>query len=463
MSLFKNNSDLLDDAVHQVADDPIDPRQVEEAAARVWARLSQEGASTLQTAQTAAPAAIVQAAVPGSLHGCEDFQSLIPAYVRGELSTARALLVEDHTRSCVPCRRALREAREGKPERRAVRATAQPRNRAVWMALAAVLAIAIGFGLVTVVQEMLAGGARMARIESVEGTLYRVAGDSSRAIAAGATIDEGEEVRTAKGSTALVRMADGSLIEMSERAGFSLDASHKGNTIQLERGRIIVRAAKQRNRHLYVATRDAEVSVVGTIFAVNSGTKGSRVSVVEGEVHVQQGKKDSVLHPGDQMTTHASVERVPVKNEVAWSRNAQEYDQLLAELTALGRDIDARVERPGLRYSTRLLDLAPAGTTVWIALPNLSKSLAQTQQILDERINESPSLAQWWTETLRSTQNEQKFREMIARLGALGQNLGPEVAVAMNAAGGDNDGDKCSPVLLAEVTNEASFRARSRS
>ena len=269
------------------------------------------------------------------------------------------------------------------------------------MALAAVLAIALGFGLITMVQEMLAGGAKMARIEAVEGTLYRVAGDSSRPIAAGETIDEGEEVRTAKGSTAMVRMADGSLIEMSERAGFSLDASRKGNTIQLERGRIIVQAAKQRNRHLYVATRDAEVSVVGTIFAVNSGTKGSRVSVVEGEVHVQQGQKDSVLHPGDQVTTHASVERVPVKDEVAWSRNAKQYDQLLAELTALGQDIDARVERPGLRYSTRLLDLAPVGTTVWIALPNLSKSLPQTQQILDQRITESPSLAQWWTETLR--------------------------------------------------------------
>jgi hypothetical protein len=85
MSLFKNNSDLLDDAVHQVADDPIDPRQVEEAAARVWARLSQEGASAVQ----AADAPVAAAPATGSLHGCEDFQSLIPAYVRGELSPAR--------------------------------------------------------------------------------------------------------------------------------------------------------------------------------------------------------------------------------------------------------------------------------------------------------------------------------------------------------------------------------------
>src|SRR6476661_1797992 len=142
MSLFKNNSDRLDEAVHQVADDPIDPRQVEEAAARVWARLSQEGASSMQAA---APAAEAAPPLHGSLHGCEDFQSLIPAYVRGELSPARALLVEDHTRSCVPCRRALRETREGYQKKAVSTRTAQPRNKAVWMSLAAVLAIALGF------------------------------------------------------------------------------------------------------------------------------------------------------------------------------------------------------------------------------------------------------------------------------------------------------------------------------
>ena len=383
MSLFKNNHDLLDEAASQMAGEPIDPRQIEEAAARVWARLSQEAAGGVPIVAPVVPTTL--ASGPGlshappaaaSLHGCDDFQALIPAYLRGELSPARALLVEDHTRNCIPCRRALRDAREARPAK-PVRAAAQPRgrqNRAVWMSLAAVLAVAIGFGLFTLIQEMMVGGTKMARIESVEGTLYRVAGDSSRPIRAGETIDAGEEVRTAKGSTAMVRMADGSLIEINERAGFSLDAARKGNTIQLERGRIIVKAAKQHDHHLYVATRDAEISVVGTIFAVNSGTKGSRVSVVQGEVRVQQGARLAVLHPGDQMTTHPSVERVSVKSEVAWSRNAKDYDQLLAELTALGKDIDAQVARPGLRYSTQLLDLAPAGTTVWIALPNLTRA-----------------------------------------------------------------------------------------
>jgi len=453
MSLFQKNDDLLDEAVSQVAGEPIDPQQVEAAANRVWSRLSQEGAAM----SGSAPAAQAAPAV-GSLHGCDDFRSLIPAYVRGELAPARALLVEDHTRSCVPCRRSLREAREGRvAEKRP--AAANRNNRAVWMSLAAALAIALGFGLVFLVQEMLAGGSQMASIQSVEGTIYRVAGDSSRPLAIGENLDEHEAIRTAKGSTAMVRMADGSLIEMGERAQLAFDAGRKGNTIELERGKIIVQAAKQRNRHLYVATRDALVSVTGTIFSVNSGTKGARVSVVEGEVHVEQAKKERVLHPGDQVTTHASVEAVSVKDEIAWSRNAKQYDQLLAELTALGQEIDSRVERPGLRYSTRLLDLAPEGTTVWIALPNLSRSLDETQKILDQKIAESPSLAQWWGQMLRSNGNEQKFHDMIEKIGALGKYLGDEVAVAMEAGDDDGDDDKYAPVLLAQVTNEASFRA----
>jgi hypothetical protein len=450
MSLFKKNEDLLDDAVAQVANEPIDSRQVEEAAARVWARLAQEGAAAAPLA-SAEPAT---APAAGSLHGCEDFRSLIPAYLRGELPPARALLVEDHTRNCVPCRRALREAKEGRPQARPAATAARPRNQVAWMAVAAALVLALGAGMIVLFQEMLAGGSQMARIESIDGTLYRVAGDSSKAAGAGEWLDEDDVIRTAKGSTAMVRMEDGSLIEMSERAGLSLEASRKGNVIELERGKVIVKAAKQRQRHLFVETRDALVSVTGTIFSVNNGTKGTRVSVIEGEVRVKQARKDSILHPGNQVATHPSVQPVPVKQEIAWSRNAAEYQQLLAELTALGQEIDSRVERPGLRYSTRLLDLAPAGTMIYIALPNLASSLTETHQILDQKIAESPTLAKWWKDTLGSTGNESKFREMIQKIGDLGRDLGSEMVVAV---GGEGEADE--PVFLAEVTNAAGFRA----
>jgi hypothetical protein len=459
MSLFEKKNDALDPAVDAIRAEVPDPAVVEEAAARVWARLSAEP----QMAAAVEPQMVAVAATApeahASLRACDDFQSLIPAYLRGELPAARALLVEDHTRSCVPCRRALREAREGKAAQARPAANTNTANvarmRPVWMGLAALLIVGLGIGLFTLGQEIFAGGSQMAKVESLQGDLYRINGDFSEPIRVGEVLSEDEEIRTAKGSTALVRMTDGSLIEMSERAGLYLDAGRKGNTIHLDRGRVIVEAAKQRERHLYVATSDALVSVTGTIFSVNTGTKGSRVSVVEGEVHVRQGQKNDILHPGNQVTTHASVEAVPVRQEVAWSRNAAQYENLLAELTAAGQDIDARVARPGLRYDSRLLDLAPEGTRAWIGLPNLGTNLAETQRLLDEKVAESPALRQWWGQTIGSGENDRKFHEMIDRLGALGQHLGDEVGVAV-AAGGEDEG---FPVLLAEVTNENGFRA----
>jgi ferric-dicitrate binding protein FerR (iron transport regulator) len=462
MSLFEKKNDALDRAVADIQGEPIDPMIVEQAAARVWERLTLEAAGAAEP-QMAAPQAVplmTAETAPASLRECADFQALIPAYLRGELSPARALLLEDHTRGCVPCRRALREARDGKaaaPARPAA-AVSNPRLRPVWRSLAAMLILALGAALFMLGQEFFAGGSQMARIESIEGALYRVDGDRSEMIGAGENLAEGEAIRTAKGSTALVRMTDGSLIEMSERAGLSLDAGRKGNTIQLDRGRIIVQAAKQRQRHLYVATEDSLVSVTGTIFAVNTGTKGSRVSVVEGEVRVRQARKEDVLHPGDQVTTHASVSAVPVRQEFSWSRDAAKYEELLAELTEAGKDIDARVPRPGLRNGSRLLALAPEGTRAWVGLPNLGTNLAETQRLLDEKIADSPALREWWSQTIGSEKNDAEFHEMIGRLGALGQHLGDEVAVAV--VGSDTGaGDDANPALLAEVTNEAAFRA----
>lgn len=459
--LFKKEEDLLDRAVADVTGEPIDPVMVEQATARVWERLSREAAGGAPVAASKEESAgAASAALPaGSLHGCEDFQALIPAYLRGELSPARALLVEDHTRSCVPCRRALREAREGRSGVAVPAAKSTRPARAIWMSLAAMLIVGLGVGLFYLIAEMFDGGDQMARIEAVQGALYKIDGDESLPVQTGEILAEGEVVRTAKGSTALVRMTDGSLIEVSERSGFSMEAAFQGNTIHLDRGRVIVQAAKQRQRHLYVATRDALVSVTGTIFSVNSGTKGSRVSVIEGEVHVEQAKRESVLHPGDQVTTHASVSLVPVRQEIAWSRNAAQYEELLAELTAAGRDIDAQVARPGLRYSTRLLDLAPAGTKVWVALPNLGQNLEETQRVLDQKIAESPVLRQWWRETIGSSQNDEKFHEMIERLGALGRHLGGEVAIALAKVGGGPEAQDGELIVMAEVTNEAAFRA----
>ncbi len=364
----------------------------------------------------------------------------------------------------------MRNSRTPRPPRTSAWARRFP-GGSPWLSAAAVLLVGVGLGLALFRTLGLgsSGGSRMARVETVDGRLYRIAGASSVPVAAGDAVREGEQVRTAKDSRAVLRMSDGSQIEMAERAGLSLAAGRRGNTIELERGRIIVQAARQRPRHLYVATDDCLVSVTGTIFAVNHGTKGSRVSVVEGEVHVETRAAAAaaavlVLHPGDQATTRPNVAAVPVRQEVAWSRDASRYDALLSELGAAGRAIDDQVARPALRTSSRLLDLVPAGSLVYLALPNLSANLVQTQRLLEQHLAESPVLQQWWSATLGSPANEQLFHDLVRQVGDVGQDLGDEVVIAAGSAAGAAGSGAGSgpPVVLAEAIREAPLRATLR-
>lgn len=448
----------LDRTAAEIRDEAVDPAVVASAAARVWDRLSREGAQLEAAPETAdAPASV---AGPHALRGCDDFQAEIPAYLRGELPAGRALLVEDHTRTCLACRRAVKAAQNpvttARPAASRSNVSAAPRSALGrrWTALAAALVLLVGAGLLLNLFDLLPGAAAAtARIESVDGTLFILTGSgnsSLRPVAAGERLDEGDEVRTAKGSGAVVRLADGSLVELGERAALSYDARRAGTTLHLGQGKILIQAAKQRDGNLFVATEDCLVAVTGTIFAVNHGTKGSRVSVVEGEVQVTQEGKDRLLHPGQQVTTHASVETVPVADEISWSRDADRYRQLLAELTSFGQELDAAMPPPGLRTSTRLLDLAPQGTMIWIALPNLSQNLAETQRRLDQRVADNPLLQEWWGDTMGNGERSARFRSLIEKIGALGAHLGAEVAVAVTKDG---------PVALAEVADAGAFRA----
>src|SRR3981081_2295855 len=139
-----------------------------------------------------------------------------------------------------------------------------------------------------------------------------------RSLRAGVKIKRGDTIRTAKDAHAVVRLGDGSLIEMKDRSEFSINQTLRGTTLHLDRGSVIVEATKQKG-NFFVETGDSLVSVTGTTFAVNSGTKGSRVSVIEGEVHLDRSGEDRVFRAGEQATTSASIQTIPVKDEIAWS------------------------------------------------------------------------------------------------------------------------------------------------
>lgn len=452
---------LIDRGAEEIRCDLPDAAACEAAAERVWERL----APSLR-AEGAAGARPVD-----SIRGCDDIRMLLPAYVAGELAEARALLLQDHTRECLPCRRALMAAREGRPapepepagwsldeQEEAARPATVIRLRNPWM-LAAAAGLVAALGLAVLVATGIVGGSRaaFARVEAIDGGLYLVDAGGSRPLAAGDEIVRGQAVRTAKASGAVLALADGSRLELRERTEIAGFGGRRDTTVDLERGSVIVEAAVRSRGHLFVDTEDCRVAVTGTIFAVNHGTKGSRVSVIEGEVRVEQGRSEELLHPGGQLSTRAYLAAVPVADEIAWSRDVDRYLALLAELTAIHEEIRRTVATPAPRTATRLLDLAPSGTAVYAAVPNVAESLSQARQVFRDRLSGSPVLEQLLDES-GSLAHQEELDRLIERVREYGSFLGEEVALAVGGDLGSSHGGEPAAVAYAELHQPEAFR-----
>jgi uncharacterized protein (TIGR03435 family) len=126
-------------------------------------------------------------------------------------------------------------------------------------------------------------------------------------------------------------LPDDSHVEMRVQTELSLERAADGLRILLKKGSILVSAAKQRTGHLYVQTKDVSVSVVGTVFLVRAEEQGSRVAVIEGEVHVQEGTTTERLLPGEQVATSSRMAAHPVVEDISWSRHAERLFAMLQQ------------------------------------------------------------------------------------------------------------------------------------
>ncbi|HEV8130813.1 MAG TPA: FecR domain-containing protein [Acidobacteriota bacterium] len=461
--MTSKDRNILNETIQEIRDEQLDAARVQEAAARVWNHVRQELTDRPEEVPAGDKYVTAESGprIVEKISNCSDFQSLIPAYLSGALNPSRALLLEDHTRECISCRRALRAARQGVAspvvDASARNAAAGDFQRIIWRwGIAAAILIGIVLTQLDKLQWLLPLPAETRAIaQTVDGTLFRVAGWNAQAMTAGDKIGQREAVRTAMNSRAVIRLADGSRVEMRERSELSLEAARDGTTVRLGRGSVIVEAARQRDGHLYVATPDCLVSVTGTVFSVNKGAKGSRVSVIEGEVAVQQGKTRQVLRPGEQLATHSSLAAVPVEQEIAWSRNVDAHIALLRELKNVSRELAGKLSGPALRYDSRLLPLVPEDTVIYAAFPNISETLGHAFDIFRQRVSENPDLQQWWKQQARSGGNKPDLEEMIARIRRLGSFLGDEIVIAVPKSGDRYD----PPVLLAEVRRPAELVA----
>jgi hypothetical protein len=417
----------LDQAVNEIANEMLPEEVLEQSAGRVRRRLF---------------AHVPAVAASERIRGCADYQTLIPAYLDRTLSAGRALLLQDHTRECAACRQALSDARGGNVRTLTRPMTPPSHTIPKWWAIAALLVAAVGTGALIVNRMFFPGDGRMS-VASVRGILYSVGDGAMTPIFAGRQIPEGARIRTAKDSSAVVTLADGSRVELNERSEISVTRSGRGAAIRLGRGGVIVQAAKQRTGTLDVLTADCTVSVKGTIFAVERGIKGSRVSVVEGAVQVAQGSGKTMLKPGEQATTDASLARNGVGAAVGWSRESTRYLALLGELSVIKKGLE-QLPAQTPRHDSKLLALVPRDTVLYAAIPNLGPALNEADRLLKERLRQSPALKAWWDEH----DNGAKFDEMLSRLRGFSEYLGDEVVFSIS---GDWDGTTSQPLLIAEV------------
>lgn len=445
---------LLDRAVAALAEDLPAPALVEAAGARAWANLADAGALAA-----------------GRSTGT-DYRVLIPDYLAGRLSPAQALLVADHIRENPAFRAEVEAARTGVAARPltgvapAALADAAGRGgiprlgarRAFALAMAASVVLALGTFLFA--RDRIQPGRALAQVTAVEGGLVAVgdpAGDSgaARRLAAGDPIRPRQTLRALGDQGAVVTLADGSRIEMGPRAELSLASRWNGLAVNLERGDIVVRAAEQGRGRLSVATEDLDIAVQGTIFAVRSGTKGDRVSVLEGSVQVRGNQGRASLSPGMQYVSHERVARVPVAADIAWSRDRAEYLAILDALGTLGEEIDDSVARPEARTASALLDAVPADSAVYLALPNLGRTYADAYGRFKDGVQADPVLRDWWAKSNPDAETQARMDTIIAALGRLGDQVGDEIVVA---AGVEPDGAMEVPVILAELADPSAFR-----
>ncbi len=410
------SEDRLERALEAMKNETIDPELLAGARDRVWAKVGQPG-----------------------LTACVEFEPAIGEYLAGNLAPNRRLLMEDHLSRCPKCRMRLTELTG---ERKVI---AMPKTRAfwrprwqAWAAAAALLVAAVLYLGRDRIDTMLAAGGPRATVVSVDGAMYRL---PQGALRAGATLGQDEVVRTGPGARAMLRLADGSLVDVNERSEMFIRAAWSGPTIHLRSGDIIVQAATQHRGRLRVETRDTLAAVKGTVFAVSSGLAGTVVSVVEGAVAVSQPGVDVLLHPGDQAASKPALAG-SVQEAVAWSPDAEKYISLLASFANLEKQI-AKLPSPPLRTQSHLLHYLPANAVIYGALPNLGGTIRQAMGLAEQQSAENPTFREWWNSTAGV-----ELKQIVDRIQTVTPLLGDEIVFISTGA---LEADNSIPLVVAEV------------
>jgi hypothetical protein len=405
------SEDRLEKALEAMRSESVNPDELAGARARVWAKLEIHGAAA-----------------------CVEFQPGFREYLGGQLAGNRRLLMEDHLSRCSQCRAQLSALKGGQ------KVIAMPQRRiswwprwGTWAAAAALVLAALYLGRDRI-DTLLAPAGPRATVASLSGGLYRL---PEGVLQTGGTVSEGEVIRTGPGARTVLRLADNSLVDINERTELFVRSAWSGQSVHLQRGDIIVQAAKQRRGYLRVLTRDSVASVKGTVFAVSAGLGGTVVSVVEGAVTVTQPGGDIVLRPGEQAASNPALAN-SVQEAVSWSPDADTHIALLESIAKVERQL-AALPTSMLRTQSRLLSQMPANFDVYGAFPNLGATISQAMSLFEQQSADNPVFRDWW-----NSSTGQELKQLVDRIQAVTPLLGDEIVFGFSSAAK-------VPMLLAEV------------
>ncbi len=374
---------------------------------------------------------------------CAEFRPELAGYLAGTLEETRRLLVEDHVSRCAACRNVYLEMKGDRPK--VVAMPAPPARRmpsyAKWAIAASVAALSVWAAREPLDRLMAPSGPR-AVVAMGSGELVRMDGHVLRV---GDAVGEGDIVRSGRGTRARLQLADGSQMEMNERSELYVTAAWSGQTVHLERGDVLIQAAKQRRGYLRVATHDSVTSVKGTVFGVSTGMQGSLVTVIEGAVQVEQNGGGRLLKPGEHTATSAALQSVTPVEAVAWSADAQKYVQLLAELALIEQKV-AALPSPALRTNPQLLAYLPSNALMYGSVPNLGGTIDQTMKLIEARTVESPVLREWWSSPAIT-----EMKAQMTKLQGITPLIGDEMVFAMVGLPAGNNPHNHIPLLVTGV------------
>ncbi|MFK7865438.1 MAG: FecR family protein [Pseudohongiellaceae bacterium] len=441
-------NETLDEAIAAIKADTLSAAERGDARARVEAALASHRGP--QEIVSNSPNTLDSSAAE-NWDSIEDYISAIPAYLANQLSPKQALLFEEERRQSLPLRRALREARGADREALAGLGVRKP-NKLRWFAAAATVA-AVAIALFITLPDLPSfNQTQVAQVDEIDGELYQLVDGGLVALEPGTWINGLQRIRSGSGSSALITLDDGSQIEVDERSELSMTRRGSGNRIDVSRGRILVAASPQGSGTLDVFTDEFMVSVTGTIFEVAHGAKGSRVAVIEGSVNVLLQGNTSSIEPGQIMDSRRESLALSVADEIAWSKDADEYVAMMQEIADLQQDLREVLDTQP-RYSTRLLDIVPADTAMYVAVPNAPEKAAEVYEVIRARMQGSELLGEMWNE-FESGSEAQYLDEIMSWLGQIGATLGDETVFALAAVSEQTD---MVPLVLSEVDAE-SFR-----